>query len=471
MIPQYRIEQYLAAINAAYLGGSPLPEYPSEPVWHIERMLAAIYDVVSGSADPHPFPERSWHMDEFLYAIYCALSGDSSAVPPAPSCRLEMYLASIYGALVGNKDAYAYSDLDCGPQWREEEILQLMLEAVEGHSVPSTYREIVGITFNNDAYYEVVGFKMRGSDTLRFSFKCTMSAPACNVLGAYDGSSAQSNYSLYLGDTSSAKYMRYNGGTYRSDAEQDVQYDVVISPTGVTGLKAESTWTEKAFESSGNLCIGTTSTTATSSKMVGDIIGRIKVDGRLELVPCVRMSDGAIGYYETHSGTFYENVGTGTPKSLGYVGAKSINEFLPVTINIAPTSVNGVKYSYDLATQMINWDGENTKHSENSGAKIGASYTSNPALPSDDVWYFSAIAPHGAIVGLSYADTDNIRRDLVYIYGDGTFQTVAVNGLPNDFASLAFFTIGHTAESTEVSGKGVVEISRVPPTYWSPYFS
>ena len=185
------------------------------------------------------------------------------------------------------------------------------------NELPSEYKRVIGFTFNNNAYFDITNFKMRGSDTMRFSFKCTMGAPACNVLGAYDGASAQSNYSLYLGNSTSAKYMRYNGGAYRSDADGDTRYDVVITPQGVTGLKADSTWTEKTFESSGDLCIGTTSPSATSSKMVGDIIGEVEVDGRLKLIPCERVSDNVLGYYDIYSQNFYEPSGSGVV-SLGY---------------------------------------------------------------------------------------------------------------------------------------------------------
>lgn len=186
--------------------------------------------------------------------------------------------------------------------------------------LPAGYKRLLGLTYNNNVYYGITNFKMRGSDTLRFSFKCTMSSPACNVLGAYDGSSAQTNMSLYLGAAASAKYLRYNGSTYNSQADQNEQYDVVITPTGSTGMKTDSTWTEKTFESDGDLCIGTTSPTATSSKMVGDIIGNIQVDGRLKLVPCERMSDNVLGYYDLVGETFYEPTGSGVV-SMGYDGS------------------------------------------------------------------------------------------------------------------------------------------------------
>ena len=186
--------------------------------------------------------------------------------------------------------------------------------------LPTGYKRVLGLTFNNNVYYDITGFKMRGSDTLRFSFKCSMSSPACNVLGAYDGSSAQSNYSLYLSSLATSKYLRYNGNGYRSDVDSNTRYDVIITPTGSIGMKSDSTWTEKTFESTEDLCIGTTLATATSSKMVGDIIGNVIVDGRLKLVPCERVSDNTLGYYDTIGEAFYEPTGTGVV-SMGYDGS------------------------------------------------------------------------------------------------------------------------------------------------------
>lgn len=183
--------------------------------------------------------------------------------------------------------------------------------------LPDTYKRVLGFTFNNNAYIPITNFKMRGSDTIRFSFKPTQVSVACNVLGAYDGTSAQTNYSLYLGASASAKYLRYDGNTYNSQAITDNTYNVVITPTGSHGMENDSTWSALTFESVGDLCIGTTSPSATSAKMVGDIIGEIIVDGRLRLIPCERISDSALGYYDYVSDTFFEPIGEGLV-SMGY---------------------------------------------------------------------------------------------------------------------------------------------------------
>lgn len=185
------------------------------------------------------------------------------------------------------------------------------------NELPSEYKRVIGFTFNNNAYFVITNFKMRGSDTVRFSFKCTQSTVACNVLGAYDGGSAQTNYSLYIGNSSSSKYLRYNGSTYNSQAIKDKTYRVTITPTGSFGMETDNSWEEKTFESVLDLNIGTTSPSASSAKMVGDIIGEVEVDGRLKLIPCERVSDNVLGYYDIYSQNFYEPSGSGVV-SLGY---------------------------------------------------------------------------------------------------------------------------------------------------------
>ncbi len=95
--PQYRIEEYLAAIRAAYLGESPLPEYPSEPVWRIEQFLAAILSAVKGDSPVMACPDPVWHIEEFARAIYDALVGASPAWPcPTATNNIEAILHAIY---------------------------------------------------------------------------------------------------------------------------------------------------------------------------------------------------------------------------------------------------------------------------------------------------------------------------------------------------------------------------------------
>lgn len=187
--------------------------------------------------------------------------------------------------------------------------------AYQDGNVPSGYRQLTGITYNGQVWYETDLYLM-GSDTLKVSFKATK---ACNLLGCYTTTSAQDNYSIYLSTTSGAKYLRYNGGTYSSYIVTNTQYNLVVTPTGSTGFPTSSTWTQKTFTAPSLMMIGTTSRGATSAKMTGTIYGNIEVVGRALYIPVQRTSDNAIGYFELYSEKFYENLGTGTPVALGYV--------------------------------------------------------------------------------------------------------------------------------------------------------
>lgn len=180
--------------------------------------------------------------------------------------------------------------------------------------LPLAYRRLTGIQFDGNVYYDTDMYLL-GSDTLKFAFSATI---ACNVLGCYTNSSASTNYSLYVGTSSSSKYLRYNGGTYDSSITAGTRYDVTITPTGSDGMKVDSSWTEKSFTSASSLMIGTTSTGATSAKLTGNMYGDIEVVGRELIMPCERISDGAIGYWMQSAKTFLTNLGSGTPEALGY---------------------------------------------------------------------------------------------------------------------------------------------------------
>ena len=190
---------------------------------------------------------------------------------------------------------------------------KVYIGSTQVYGVPSGYRKLTGLTFNNAPYYVITNFRLKGSDTLRFSFDAST---ACNILGCYTNGSAQTNYSLYVG-TSAAQYLRYNGGTYNSQVTAGTRYNVVMTPTGTSGMKTDSTWTAKDFDCVSDFCIGTTSTSASSAKLTGSLYGNIIVDGRAVFVPCERVSDNVLGYYELLTDTFYTPTG-GTPTSLGY---------------------------------------------------------------------------------------------------------------------------------------------------------
>lgn len=181
--------------------------------------------------------------------------------------------------------------------------------------LPDEYVRVDGFRFNNNCYFEIDDFKLTGGDTVRFTFKPSATS---NVFGSYTSSSADNNYSLYVSTTTSAKYMRYNGRTYASgiaSSEMNTEYDVVVTPTGTRGLPRNDTWTRSDFICSLDMCIATTSPNASSSKYVGELLGNFVVDGRFCGVPCKRVSDNVLGYFDLYTRSFYEPA-EGTPTAI-----------------------------------------------------------------------------------------------------------------------------------------------------------
>lgn len=196
--------------------------------------------------------------------------------------------------------------------------LIFLKKAKGGGGLPAQYRETKGFEFSGGTYYQITGFKLRGSDTIRFSLSVEKS---CNVFGCYTTTTAEDNFSLYASTSSNAKYLRYGSETYNSffpSASLGNRFDVVISPTGTSGMPTDSVITPEDFTSPVDLCVGTTSPSGTSAKFNGKLYGKFIVDGRLKLVPCERISDGALGYYDMRSKAFFEPIGK-APVSLGYV--------------------------------------------------------------------------------------------------------------------------------------------------------
>ena len=183
--------------------------------------------------------------------------------------------------------------------------------------LPAGYKRVLGFRCDNNAMWEIPDFHLRGSDTVRISFSINA---ACNVWGCYQGTSATDNYDLYASVSAGSKYLRYSDGTYLSywsNSDLGERFDTVVTPTGTSGMPQDSTWTPKTFESANSMLIGSTTVSGTSSKLKGNLYGNVVVDGRLKLIPCERVSDNVLGYYDTYSETFY-------PPYEGFAGAVSL---------------------------------------------------------------------------------------------------------------------------------------------------
>lgn len=183
---------------------------------------------------------------------------------------------------------------------------------VKDSELPVGYKRLQGISYDTNTYYET-NQKLYGSDTLTITLSGT-SSNGRNVIGAYSGTGSDArNFSLFIygaGSTSNS-YLRHGTQLGRPRYGTGVR-TLVMSPTGTDGFLTDVTYDEETFETTDTFWIGGLPNSS-STKYDGDIVGNITVSNRLKYIPCERVSDGEIGYYETFTGTFLENQGTGTP--------------------------------------------------------------------------------------------------------------------------------------------------------------
>lgn len=368
MTPQYRIEQYLAAINAAYMGESPLPEYPAEPVWRIEGFLAAILSAAKGDSPVMACPDPVWHIEEFARAIYDALVGASPAWPcPTATNNIETILLAIYNVVADGTETD-----DIMTSWDIEKWLMGSYEAAkEGgdtkatvvgvapitlsdaisaaiisltryglctqdgtptpsapvdimcnngalrmvdDELPSGYKRLLGITFDGNLRYET-GEALMGSDEVTMMLD-NLASNGKNVFGSYNGANDK-NFSLYIYGSTNGSYFRYGDQLKRPKYGGTGQRTITFGKSGTSGFAENSTVDPDEFTTPANTYIGMLPNSS-SAAFTGDIIGSITVSNRLEWIPCERESDGAIGYYEKFNGNFIAPSGSGTPVSLGY---------------------------------------------------------------------------------------------------------------------------------------------------------
>ena len=279
--------------------------------------------------------------------------------------------------------------------------------------LPSGYKRVLGYSCDNNSMWEITDFHLRGSDTIRISFAATA---ACNVFGCYQGTEATDNYDLYVSTTSGSKYLRYGSGTYLSywsAANLGQRFDVVFTPTGTQGMPEDSTWTAKTFTSANDLLIGSTTTSGTSSKLKGNLYGDFVVENggaeRLHLIPCERVSDNVLGYFDTVGETFYEPyTGFTSAVSLGYDGSHYELETVgtPEVITLNGTHKSGLPSGYTLVNGLTN--ASSTKLMTGLADDTEDAAYEIRVKPSTGSWYiFQSRGSNESIRGLSGANTGN----------------------------------------------------------------
>lgn len=183
--------------------------------------------------------------------------------------------------------------------------------------LPSGYKRLASIRFDGDVWYNT-GEQLHGSDDVTLTLANTVSSGQ-NVFGSYNGTSeGTKNFSLYLygGGSSSNCYLRYGEQLVRPRYGSG-QKTLTFGASGTDGFTVNVTVTPDTFTTEASAYIGMLPNSS-SPAYTGTIVGNILVSTRLKYVPCERVSDGAVGYYEMVKGSFIAPSGTGTPTKGDY---------------------------------------------------------------------------------------------------------------------------------------------------------
>lgn len=183
--------------------------------------------------------------------------------------------------------------------------------------LPSGYKRLASIKFDGDFWYDT-GEQLHGSDDVTLTLTDT-STTGQNVFGSYNGTSAGTkNFSLYLygGGSSSKCYLRYGDQLVRPQYGSG-ERTLTFGASGTDGFTVNVTVTPDTFTTEASAYIGMLPNSS-SPAYTGTIVGNILVGTRLKYVPCERVSDGVVGYYEMVEGGFIAPSGTGTPTKGDY---------------------------------------------------------------------------------------------------------------------------------------------------------
>lgn len=181
--------------------------------------------------------------------------------------------------------------------------------------LPVGFIRLLDIDFDGGFHY-ITNEKLYGSDDVSMTIN-NISSSGQNLFGCYSGTAAGTkNFSLYIyGSTSSQCYFRYGETLYRPRLGTG-RRSITFGESGITGFYDNVSITPETFESDSVAWIGMLPNSS-SAHFTGTIEGNIVISNRLKYIPCKRLSDGVIGYYEPNTNVFLEPQGTGTPTTTG----------------------------------------------------------------------------------------------------------------------------------------------------------
>ena len=176
-------------------------------------------------------------------------------------------------------------------------------------TVPSGYTPLEYIQFSGTQYIDT-NFTPNQNTEIRAKYKITTTS-ACWVYGS---GSSQPRITAYSGGSSSGN-QRFGNSVISLILPKNQINEVIQNKKGLTINDAFTAYpTVSDFTSTGKFFIGTASASSSTAKFTGWIY-YLKIYNAgsivLNLLPAKRDSDEVIGMYDTVSGTFFTNGGTG----------------------------------------------------------------------------------------------------------------------------------------------------------------
>ena len=321
---------------------------------------------------------------------------------------------------------------------------------VKDSELPVGYKRLKNVKTTGDVRY-ISNVYLTGSDTLRFTFQ----ASPGNLLGSYNDSSANDNYSFYNTTGATGSYARYNGQTGGSSTYTGTTYSVTMSPTGITGIRNPSSFTPNEFTCSVPFCIFATSPTG-SEHSNATIIGSIEVSGSqtLKFIPCERVSDGAIGFWATSNQEFLENQENGTPTTDGYDTSYMTEVYVDPTGTVETIGIIG-KNLFNKATVT---EGFILTSGDAPNASIGNGYSDYiPVVPGQYYYIGQRAASKSANNDrvITYDKDKNMLQQVRYAATGAVYRTNNANArfirfnLNLDYLNTLQFELGQTPTDYE----------------------
>ena len=180
------------------------------------------------------------------------------------------------------------------------------------HDLPSGYRELLYVTAAGSQYIDT-NLTITQDHEIRSKFKPTTNSKY--LYGALSNGNTAS-VSAYIQTTGG--YWRFGDTGISKVVSLNSIHTSIQNVSSVTVDDAPSAYsTIDDFETPVSLVVGTAHTatgTYSATGFVGDIYGVSVYNGDtavIDLVPCRRTSDDSIGFYDTVSDHFFENIGSG----------------------------------------------------------------------------------------------------------------------------------------------------------------